>query len=35
MRALSITMSNVNLLDGESLNKSIFNTIMNNEEFKG
>ncbi len=34
LRSLSIIMNNLNLLEGESLFKAIFHTIMNNEEFK-
>ena len=34
MRSLSIIMNNENLLEGEVLFKGIYNTIMNNDEFK-
>lgn len=33
-RSLRITMGNENLLEGEKLFKGIYNTIMNNEEFR-
>jgi hypothetical protein len=34
MRCLTLTMSNENLLDGKDLFQGIYNTIVNNEEFK-
>jgi hypothetical protein len=34
LRLLSITHSNENLLKGEELFKVVYNTIINNEEFK-